>query len=708
MTKSDFHKKVYPWITLILLLAIVFAVKFSVLGKYPPSDDMGGHLANLKTYFHGLNIRPQRSFHHPPLYYLLVLEPLTILFPTFLALNIAAAFVSTIIAIPMFFLVREINGSDKAAIIASFLFTFSELYSEIMGWGGIPNLLGIFFMLFSICYFIKAVEDHSWKNVVLAGLFFSFTIGTHHLTAVYYAIVLGISILLFTALKAVKLRPLLRTFLLLIVVTILLSLPYLHVYVSLFHQRVNVATNFLPSIELYCLSLWDSFATVTREWPAIFALVAIVVASAVNLWRRHTAKTVTGIILSLAITVFALAFMFHPSLMTRAFYFVHVPVFLAFGVLLSDVFTGLRRRNLLQKVIFYALLTVAVLSLSSAAYSRMIVAKNHYQSLNDETVEALDWLRQYTDSGAVILTNYNMLAGWIEGYSERKTISPRRLDTLIYSLEYQESIIADEILSGNQIVMNPYLLVSDDFPTNSRNPRLAVEAKEWYEELIFFQDPWDTLTFFQDNSELRGSAVKTVENVTQTNSSVGIAYKYSSDGAVLTRRVVVSSIPQTGIFYDLELTNSSVGEFEVAVCVFPENKVDGYVVDDGEVVLNLVTPYREFGVRISVVETNSRSVDVTYLTHPVEEYPTFVFALYAEGSRLSAHFRVSFDFEVESADGVEYLSAQDLLEINNVTRVLLDKRRVLELCRFACETNRYEVVFENEAVLIVKVVKTES
>jgi len=468
----------------------------------------------------------------------------------------------------MFFLVREITGSNKAAIITSFLFTFSELYCEIMCWGGIPNLFGIFFMLFSICYFIKSIEDDSWKNVVLAGVLFSFTIGTHHLTAVYYVIVLLISIPLFIVLKTVKLRSMGRIFLLLMVVTIPLSLPYMHVYAFLFPQRVNVATSFMPSVELYYSSLWNSFSIVTREWPAIFALNAVVLASVINLWSRHKAKAVTGIISSLAISVLVLAFMLHPSLMARTFYFVHIPIFLAFGVLLSDIFARLHGTK------------------------------------------------------------------------------------------------------------------------------------------VFFQDPWETLSLLQNNGTLSVSQEKILENVTQTKSSVAITYKYSCDLAVLVRRVEVSCSPQTDVFYDFELTDASISEFEIPICVFPKNRIDNYVINDGEVVLNLVAPSGEVGgIRISVVETNSKSVDVTFAAYPIKEQPTFVFALHTEGSELFAHFRVLCDLEIGSTDGVEYLMAQGLLEIYNITHVLLDKRRVLDSYRFTCETDKYEVVFENDAVLIVKVEK---
>lgn len=706
MKNLIFLKKAYPWIALFLLLATVFAVRFSILGKYPPSDDMGGHLANLKTCFHGLNIRPERRFHHPPLYYILVLEPLILLFPTFLALNAAAALASTIIAVPMFFLVKEVTGNDKAAIISSFLLTFSELYSEITCWGGVPNLFGIFFMLFSISFLYKAVEDNSWKNTLLAGIFFSFTVGAHHLTALYYMIVLVICIPLFVTLKAVKPKSLLKNFLLLAVITALLSLPYLDVYLFLFYQRVNVATGFRPDIELYYSSLSVSFFTVTREWPAMLSLVAIVAASAVNLWRHHRRRIVTGILVSLGISVFALALILHPSLMARAFYFLLVPIFLAFGVLLSDVFTRLRRRNLLQKVFFYVLLTTAVLSLTSAAYSRMIVAKSYYQSLNGETVEALDWIEQYTNKNAVILNNYNMLHGWIEGYSERKTISPRELDILVKSYEYQESITAKEILSGNHIVMNSYLLVSDCFPAGYYNPQIAVKTREWYQKLIFFQDPWQTLSSQKNDSTQNSSSAKTVDDVTQTNSSVNITYRYSSDWALLTRRVEIRPNPQIDIIYDLKLTNTSIDGFAIPICVFTENEVDSYVIDDEEVVLSLVTSYGEVGgIRIYVVETNSKAVNVTFSVDPTTEQPTFVFTLHPEGSELHAHFRVLLGLEIEYTDGVEYLTAQELLKNSNITHVLLDKKRALDLYRFTCETDRYETIFENDALLIVEVEK---
>ena len=110
--KMGLLRKQWIWITLLALEVVIMSVvRLIVLNKYeaPPGSDYGNHLSVLNA-IHGDDVTGfDLQFRYPPLYFLLVLHPLTQLLPIFVAVKFSAALISSIIAIPFFFIIKRVK-----------------------------------------------------------------------------------------------------------------------------------------------------------------------------------------------------------------------------------------------------------------------------------------------------------------------------------------------------------------------------------------------------------------------------------------------------------------------------------------------------------------------------------------------------------------------------------------------------------------------
>jgi len=703
----------WPWVALALIVIIIFVVWLCALNKYPtpPSEDLGGHLTVLDAMHRSDAVRPDRKFHHPPLYYL-ILDVLIHIFSLFTALKIAAAGFSTIIAIPFFFLARKVSKNDLVAIVTTVLFTFSESNSDMIGWGGIPNLFGVFFMLFSMYYFIQAVEEASWKKALVAGFFLSLTVGTHPLTSVYYIVALLTSFFVLVLVKAMPVRSTLKIFIPLFLIGFFGSLPYSYVYLFLFTNRVNVATASQFNWGSYPSYLRDSLLTLAREWYTLIIVIVIAFASFINLWKRHGSTRITKVILSFALAILVLSFLTIPSLWGRVFYFLYVPIFLGFSVLLSDYLKFIARLKFPRKILLAFLPIFIILTSVVTAYSRMIVSIDYYNILNEDAVQALDWIKQSTDSSAVMLTNYNGLAGWIEGYALRKAYSSRPLGYIVTSTEYQETIVANKILAGNDVIENSYLMVSDFFPAGYNNPGIYLNTPEGYGELVFLNDEFQSInisrTSFPEEvltKNLFSGEAKATEVPVMTDEAVVCTHSYRWYFGEVNRTIELSKAPYVNVTYTMDFPQYSIREFQINLTAFSVTKLENYAVTNNVVSLDLLTPQsQDVRLKVAIVETTGEIDDVFFVPQEsITHMPAVVFIINATGSNLYTKLQISFESSSYTNGSVEYANAYELLEALNIKYIILDKQRHEDLHRFTYERQRYEPVFENNRILILEV-----
>src|SRR5438876_5815246 len=242
-------------IVLLGLFLAIFLFRFLSINSQlaPPSEDLGGDLIVLHTYTQQNPVYPYFKYEAPPLYYFLIVWPITTLFPTLTGLKIIDALVPSILIFPFYFLCKLVAKDRWASLIGGGLFSFSEAFNEMLGWGGTLNMFAFVFAIAALCFLVKLLREKNRRNGLLTAAFISLTIGTHQLTALF----LGVATLSAFAISYVprlRLHPSLRLYLLTITVGGVLSLPYAPYYFALSSGAVNVGPT-------YVLSLHDIITT---------------------------------------------------------------------------------------------------------------------------------------------------------------------------------------------------------------------------------------------------------------------------------------------------------------------------------------------------------------------------------------------------------------------------------------------------------------
>lgn len=726
-------RRQWIWIALLTLeVIVILVVRLTVLSKYeaPPGSDYGNHLSILNAIrgedVTGLTLQ----FRYPPLYFLLVLGPLTRLLPIFVATELSATLISSIIAIPFFFIIKKITENNIIALFAAGLFAFAEGYSEMICWGGIPNLLGIFFMLWSM-YYVIDIEKISKKNAMLGGLFLSLIAGTHHLTFLYYTITLVLFTFLFLVAKRSLAKRVIKGLSIIGITGALLSLPYLPFYVSLVGKSSIVANNGAfgafqaIDINVLAFNLWYVF-----RYSSIFVWMAVTITGLLGVWKYHNSKFLAIFLSSFWLTSVPLSLLISD---TRPVYFLYIPVFLGFSVFIHYFFEKriarhLIRKKPLQTFCLIAFLTILTSSLVGGSYIRLVLLRDYYQVLTSDVVEALNWVEDNTESGSFAITNDMRFAWWIEGYALRRCYMPASREAFIYADQWPRAEIANTIVTGNHVIDNNHLKVADFFPAGDYNPRISVNYGNTYKDLLYLNDTYTSLMFSPDYNlsetvvaELHSKAKDMQLNI--SSEAVVVEYMYALDYAMVTRTVMITHASLVIITYNVTTVGALMKGFEVPIAVSSDINVKSYDTTDGNTTrLALMDIYnRETYANITVLETNCEIINVDFT--PKDPHclaPAFFFTLNkTSGSNFFVKFLVSVESRVyREHNTIQYFDAYELIKAHNISYIFLNKELDVsqayqlhrpeqeDVRRFASDPEHFGAVFQNDEVIIFKVLET--
>lgn len=686
-------RRFFPWIALFLIVGTVFAIRLVMLSSYaaPPGADAGNYLTILHA-FCGNDVSGLDLAHStPPIYYVLFLGPLVKLFPAFVALKVSKALVPALLAIPFFFLTRRIIKNDAISLLTAGLFAFSPPFSQMLSWGGDPNLLGIFFMLWSGYFLLRAIEQGSKRDAILCGLFLSLTVGTHLITAAFYVLallLLGLGLLLWIRKEA---SPRIKLLLLAGASGALLSLPYLWTtYLAIFSEG-------------YLFPKFGAVNVPTAVSYSLFIVIPVLVAVFIWIWMKSKDKFIPLFILSLTLSSLILAFAY-PAGASRLVYFLYIPFFLILGIILQYLASGMVRARINGRLGYVALFLIPLIAIpglliadSYAVFKRGI---EWHQELNDNTIEALDWITVHTGRGDVVLPNDYYLAWWIEGYAERRSLMPQPAATARYisEAEYEQIELANKMIAGNYIVDNGYVRVADFFPGPSANPRIFLHPGAANQELLFFDDS-DAIW---DGEKLSSAPGKVMEHEVTSETAI-LRYHYSWGDTQVTRTVEVVTEPKVAVSYEL---SREIDQFQLMVKVAPEMTIKSYNIEGGKVDIVLHDPYgrvADTNIELLLLETDGELEEVKFVAgEGANQASGFRFNI--TGPESFARFRVTIKDEpaqstIHFYDGVELIR-------DNVDYILVNKADHAELrglyrdaYRFEYDP-RFEKVFENEEVLI--------
>ena len=116
---------------------------------------------------------------HPPLYYILLRGWNFILGNSLFSLRLFSVFFSLLATLTLYLLVKEAFNSKKFALISSILFTLSSFQIQYAIEGRM-YILGVFLILASSYFFLKALKYKNWKYWIGYTFFAAAGIYTHY------------------------------------------------------------------------------------------------------------------------------------------------------------------------------------------------------------------------------------------------------------------------------------------------------------------------------------------------------------------------------------------------------------------------------------------------------------------------------------------------------------------------------------------------
>jgi len=719
LPRDSCPQRIWDWLALVVLLALIFGARLMVLNRhpYPPSEDLGGDLVVLDAMLSRDPVRPDYRFHSPPLYHLLVVWTFNRVLSVFDAAKVYTALVPTLMGVPFFLLVGSFVGGRRAALVATGLFTFSEAFNEMIAWGGVLNTLGMIFMIFFSLFLLRILKGGGMRDGLLAGVFASLTAGTHHLTAVYLGFVFLLALLIMIVLARKDVKGRLIPLSLVVLVGGLASLPYADVYLWGMRNTVNVGAS-AQDVLLFSSRLPQVIGNLARGMPTFAVFVALGLVSLVYFFSTCRERCVLAVELSLILAVFALLLMLKPDTMIRASYFAPLPIFLAIGFFFSAALRWAARGRLgclggversLASVMAALLVALPVGLLSYGSYRRLATAVDYYQILNDDVVEALDWLAENTESDAVVYTNYNGLKSWIEGYGRRLCLDSRPLDYLVTRAEWLETADANRLALGNYGLESERLAVADHFPSGYDNPGIHLKIPGYSVPVIYLYDELQTAQFSKVGHEeefvtnLLSAQAKHAQECAPNEHGLSRRFEYGWDFGAASRVVGVEDTA-VNVLYEVHFLDSKVRLFNLTASFYPGVEVSDVRFDGQSSFASGSSGGWRFWMELVPVHDEGVPLEIGYDYH--RRALAFCFKPASSSFRVGVRLTLGIDPEVAGFTEPASLcwDMYKLVDALGISHIVLDKNRYAEFIRF---TNNYpdfsHRVFENDRMLVLEI-----
>ncbi len=392
----------------------------------------------------GTNVKPD-SVVYPPVVPLVVTGLAKVLGPTKgLALMSAVSAIAPAVA-AFVFLCWSGLLKGRAAILAAFLLPCSAI-SEVAAWGGFPQLLGTLFLLGNLYFLDRWLRYGQRRHLIGEAISGMLLLAVSH-----FDVVIGMfaasSVVAIHVIGSRRKGEILRRVGVGGLVTLLFALPLEPVYIHLVPALVSWR-NAEPSITRLTLGDFPSRFTSAMggAWP-LWALGLILLPPAIWLNRRDRSSLFV-VTVSLAI---GLALFLALARQVRVLHELPVLVVLAAALWLPTLgdhsFLSIRDP---ATTLLTAGVVVALWTVTSAGIHDLPNHRDFYNLLDHKLVRALDWIQRETPPGSVIAVspkNGAPLGWWVEGLSERPTLTGTPVEWLVYPQERDRAVSANRIFN---------------------------------------------------------------------------------------------------------------------------------------------------------------------------------------------------------------------------------------------------------------------
>jgi hypothetical protein len=529
-------KNKYLALFLVLIFSFIYRILLMTWQTYPPGADIGLHNSvihsitgsgntNFLWNYYQMGGGTSLTFpgYHIFVSYIMLMTGI----PDYLVHPLVISLFSSLIALCAFLLTRTV-WEESAALIVAFLVAISRFDVEMLLWGGYPNVITL--MLIPLTFYILlqkskfSLGPFLVTTTLLSGAIFL----THSLSSVMFVAMTFATVFLVTIFSKKVGVPRTHLFIWLVPVFlgILIVSPFLlEIVPAYLSASRDIVTGSMSAIRLALLS--------TRVLPLELILPLLVLFPLFFLFakkQKNNFFTVPAFLLAVWIlipTVLTQGFLF--GLYTdynRFLYFVILPVIIIIGIVIDhgarffsriiDTYRSLTKANappknsgnkLLSRLMhhvtrknLYSLFIIGCLLFSFLAVPIFLTPQqgtsvsSFYQTMSDPCYEAIQWIRQQTPVGSVLVSDA-YYGWWLSGFAQRPTLSAVDPQYLTLTREFEPAKIAESLLDTDYLIDNYLIQVREDGGYISRhNPMFLVKLNDTYAPYSFFHFNNDEIT----------------------------------------------------------------------------------------------------------------------------------------------------------------------------------------------------------------------
>lgn len=706
-----------------LIAVTAFGARFLAIVRFPgPSGaDYGNYLTNLHAFL-GQDVTGDGLGY--PTVFLVYLWLVTSAFGELQGLQISGPLLAALLCLPSYVLLRTFVDT-RLALVGAGMLTFAESVSELIGWGGNPNLLGMAFGTLFFAFLARWMIHGRRRDLLAGAVSFGLLAGSHQISFAYFgsATLVALTILAFRGREA---RRLLRRGAKGLGAGIATSLPFLPFYLS-----VNEASSYLISAQSIVLTVNDVafiIAWLFRESLAIWILFFLLAVLGVYRLRgRDPVAFSVGIaLLGTPFLLAATVMVLHP---VRPLYFLFLGIVLGAMLFLRDgwkerIARATPRPDRADGVIVATVLVLAfALVLVTTAHNRMVQAGNWYIVMTDEVLDGLEWLRDHTPADAAVATSGPVKYGaedpvgcvwgwWVEGYAHRRSLCTGDLQTLAWNAQIRRSADANRAFLGVVSVENGLLQLGDFAPFGSRgNPLIYGEFGRGYEPLVFFNDARVDISWRDSGGQVRFDRpfyLPTRETSKAIDADrARLEFRAEGQGLLVVRTVESSRDSGTvWVNYTFEAAGT-LDRVDISVFGTSRSRINNFDFTTDELTLGGELGFRDaVGGRVRIVDGATRLVGTLPMTNLQAELSEYRFEFAPTAGTFRSSFAVDVGYHVTAVPGpVVSYAAREIFDAHGVGYLLIDRTKVREMEWLTNDRNGYRIAYRNFAVAVFEVIQ---
>ena len=667
-----------PTLVLVLSLTIVAILRYMAVRQHMDmGQDMANYLTTMNTFL-GQDVTGT-GLLRPPLI-AIPLKVFTLAFGDLTGGKLLGVSISVAIGIPFYLIAKRVS-SPWIAVAVSILFVLTPAYANMLSWGYI-TMFGIFFTLLAVYFFMLAFESRSRRNALFAGLFASLVFGFHQLTAAFFVplcAVLLASLIIFNRHRS---GTYWANAALGASIGVILSLPYVPVYIHLLHMQSSQGGSGGLSASLFTeftSRLWY----LPWTWAAVLGILGAL-ASLVSLWRRDRNPAIllaTLFLFPLLLLLFTLPPPF-VELNRRAHYFLYVPIWAISGYILSVAWPW-RPSALPPRFRSFPRFAVAGLLAGLIVYGAVFSQRelsrglDYYTYLDETRWNAVQWMKMNTPKDTVAVAYPEHLGWWIEGEAPRTVFEVTDRDMEANKVERQRALIAELLMSRNRGMDNGYIRLATCYPYTDApgNPVIGIYVGGRYHDLLMFDDS-------QSSIQIEGSGGFDMNSATSKefitggdSTSMQTVITYHFNDATITQTVTIGQSSQMAtVTYTIQSIGQAVTRLHMPLFFCLEPKSVSTDPQDGHIEV-AQEPDTQFSGKVPV--TTRLSLDLTGATvetpNMQEDQISLAFGIQSANASVTLAFDISTTQQPNGEQAIAYEVPQ-LIKDNAIGYLAIDLR----------------------------------